>query len=81
MTVIVYALAISAVTWPIAFYLGMRIRQNPVTTRPNPAKGEVICGACNSPILGPPLRVVITDNDAFRYYKCPQCGSAMTAPV
>jgi len=81
MTVIVYALAISAVTWPIAFYLGMRVRQNPAMTRPNPAKGGVTCGACNSPILGLPIRVVITDNDAFRYYKCPQCNTAMTAPV
>jgi len=49
--------------------------------RPNPASDFVTCSACRSPILGPPLHVVVTDNDAFRYYKCPQCGTAVTTPV
>ena len=49
--------------------------------RPKPATDQVICGACKSPILDAPLRVVITDNDSFRLFKCRQCGTDVTAPV
>lgn len=65
----------------IGLLLGMIIWKKPATIRPKPVSDQVTCGACRSPILVPPLRVVLTDNDAFRYFKCPQCGTAVTAPL
>lgn len=49
--------------------------------RPNPAKDQVVCGACRSPIMEPPLKVVLTDTASFRYFKCRQCGTDVTAPI
>jgi len=59
--------------------VGWALWKNRDTIRPNPASDHVVCSACRSPILGPPLKVVITDNDAFRYFKCRQCGTDVTA--
>ena len=61
--------------------IGWALWRNKDTIRPNPAKDYVICGACQNPILEPPLKVVITDTTAFRYFKCRQCGTDVTAPV
>lgn len=49
--------------------------------RPNLVSDQVVCGACRSPILGPPLKVVLTDHDAFKVFRCNQCGTVVTSPL
>ena len=61
--------------------VGWALWKNRDTIRTNPAKDQVVCGACRNPILEPPLKVVITDNVSFRYFKCRQCGTVVTAPI
>ena len=61
--------------------IGLLWRKNPAPIRSNPATDYVTCSACRSPIFEQPLRVVITDNESFRYFKCRQCGTDVTAPL
>ena len=45
------------------------------------ATDQMICSACMSPILGPPIQVVLSDDQSFACYKCGQCGVALTKAV
>lgn len=48
----------------------------------NPAKsGHVVCGGCLSVITGPPSNVVLTGTEAFRYYRCLQCGTTVISKM
>ena len=43
--------------------------------------GQLKCGACGSPIIDTPSHVVLTGTEAFRYYRCSQCGTTVTVPL
>jgi hypothetical protein len=48
----------------------------------NPAKsGHVVCGACQSVITERPSNVVLTGTEAFRYYRCLQCGTTVVSKM
>ena len=61
--------------------IGWALWNNRDTIRPKPASDYVTCSSCRTPIMGPPLRVVLTDDCSFRYYKCRQCGTDVTTPI